>query len=240
MRIIVIGDQHKDINNLKKILEYCYFNDLADCYIQVGDLGLVDDFEQFLDELNWQLKIQSKDFYFIEGNHDNHKFLRANIKDKYKPVKLKSHIYYLPRGSVLTFKNSKWFFCGGGYSLNRYLLEKNKNYWPEETITRQEVDDIKNYYKELNNIDYFISHDTIEPFVKKLSSEPLWVNKIIHKKDFIHRSNLAELVNFVKPNNIIHGHFHTNKIQTINGIKNISLASNNQPIKEQIYMVEID
>ena len=51
MNIVIIGDQHKDITNLKNILNYCYNNDLADVFIQVGDLGLTGDFEEFLDEL---------------------------------------------------------------------------------------------------------------------------------------------------------------------------------------------
>lgn len=238
MNIVIIGDQHKDIKNLKNILTYCYNNDLADVFIQVGDLGLTDNFDAFLDELNWELKVQVKDFYFIDGNHDNQAYLRSKIVEPFQPVAIRSHIYYIPRGSLLKFGNKTFFCIGGGYSINHRSLKEGKSYWKEETITKSDIDFIKSYYNNSITADYIISHDTTNYFDKKLSKIPKFIYKILHKNDIKHKDNLTNLFNIISAKIIIHGHYHKRLIQQKNNKTNISLGQNGQPIKDQILQIK--
>ena len=238
MNIVIIGDQHKDITNLKNLLNYCYNNNLADVFIQVGDLGLTDDFEEFLDELNWELKVQAKDFYFIDGNHDNQTYLRSKVKYPFQPVAIRSHIYYVPRGSLLRFGKKTFFCIGGGYSINHRALEIGKSYWKDEIITKSEIDFIKSHYNDSITANYIISHDTTNYFDKKLSKIPKFIYKLFHKKDIRHKDNLTDLFNIVSAKTIIHGHYHKRLIQQKNNKTNISLGQNGQSIKDQILQIK--
>ena len=78
MKIACIGDQHGNIRNFIKVVDY--INNIypeIDTLIQVGDFGLMGEgFERYLLKMNKYLMKMNKYLYFIDGNHENHIWLQ--------------------------------------------------------------------------------------------------------------------------------------------------------------------
>lgn len=236
MKIAVIGDQHSNISNLKNLILKLNKENI-NRFIQVGDLNFTEPNNLFMKELNQVLSINNSKLYFIDGNYDNSNYLLEISKDKFSECKISEYIYYMPRGSYKRIGDKNFFFCGGAYSLNKNKKIKNNLYYSRETISDDDVTNIKSYWVDKNiNFDFFISHDTIEPFNYKLSKMPKLIHKTFYKEDVKHRQNLKEIFDLTNSKNIIHGHFHKISTLGIYDISNNTLNKDSSNFKEQ-YMI---
>ena len=100
MKICFIGDVHAQFGNLDFIVN----NVDADIFIQTGDFGLWTDCQDVL-PMAYRRKL-NKPLYFVEGNHDNHRFLQKvlnNNPDWHNGIELYENITWMPRGSTRVF-----------------------------------------------------------------------------------------------------------------------------------------
>ena len=241
MKVAIIGDVHKNFDKLKETLIYLKRTENISTVIQVGDLGLNEYFAFYLESLSTLLALLKIKFYFIDGNYDNIDWLTKMSNGRYSKVKIQPNVYYMPRGSTLKIGNKTFFFCGGGYSANQKKRMNGINYWEGETLTKSEVLTIKEQYEDQPlKCDFFIAHDTIEPFNHKLSYFPRWFSKWKWPIDRNHRRLLKELVELSGAKTIIHGHYHKQKTLYKNGFKNICLPSEKADIKDRFIVLDLD
>lgn len=140
-KILIFGDTHGDWNALNQLtVKVSKRHEDITAIVQVGDHG------QFWHTKNnglSQLNPVRKDipFYFIDGNHDNHPYLREYDKHPHAP-----NVFYQPRGSVLEIESLRLLCMGGASSIDKdYRLSLMNQgslpiWWPEETITREEFE----------------------------------------------------------------------------------------------------
>ena len=241
MKVAIIGDVHKNFDKLKETLIYLKRTENISTVIQVGDLGLNEYFAFYLESLSTLLSLLKIKFYFIDGNYDNIDWLKKKSNGRCSKVEIQPNIYYMPRGSILKLGGKTFFFCGGGYSANQKKRLKNINYWEAETLTDSEVFTIKERYKDQPlQCDFFIAHDTIEPFNHQLSYFPRWFSKLKWPVDVNHRRLLKELVMLSGAKTIIHGHYHKQKTLYKNGFKNVCLPSEKADIKDRFIVLDLD
>ena len=212
-KIAFLGDLHGNTNNAYKLIDYIMEHDNPDLLIQVGDMGVMGElFEKYLNKLNKKLESYNIELWFIDGNHENFNWLLNKVKNPHGLNSITSKIKYIPRGTMLTLGKRNFYFCGGAFSIDKFM---------------------RTIYK----IDYFISHDT--PLFEHYQDDSIFMNQSDFYEDYSHKMNLSKLYELTKAPKIIHGHYHVNNKFKKDGIENITLNCDGSPFTEQYTIVEV-
>ena len=135
-KIAFLGDLHGNTNNAYKLIDYIMEQDNPDLLIQVGDMGVMGElFEKYLNKLNKKLESYNIELWFIDGNHENFNWLLNKVKNPHGLNSITSKIKYIPRGTMLTLGNKHFYFCGGAFSIDKFMRTIYKSWWPQETLS---------------------------------------------------------------------------------------------------------
>ena len=158
---------------------------------------------------------------FIDGNHEN--FDRINKLPQIEKWgstvgQASDNIFHLKRGNIYTINGKTILTIGGGYSVDKKFRIPGYSWWPEETITIQDIEiAIKNLEKYNNCVDYVITHTAPVNFVKELVFKRKITNiKLNNVESQIMLNHIYNIATFKK---WYCGHFHcdyyNNGIHTI-------------------------
>lgn len=240
-KIAFLGDLHGNTSNAYKLIDYIMEHDNPDLLIQVGDMGVMGElFEKYLNKLNKKLESYNIELWFIDGNHENFNWLLNKVKNPHGLNSITSKIKYIPRGTMLTLGKKNFYFCGGAFSIDKFMRTIYKSWWPQETLSKEETEELINYYNENYSnykIDYFISHDT--PLFEHYQDDSIFMNQSDFYEDYFHKMNLRKLYELTKAPKIVHGHYHRFNKFIQNGIENITLNCDGSPFEEQYLIVEV-
>lgn len=240
-KIAFLGDLHGNTNNAYKLIDYIMKHENPDLLIQVGDMGVMGElFEKYLNKLNKKLESYNIELWFIDGNHENFNWLLNKVENPHDLNTITPKIKYIPRGTMLTLGKKNFYFCGGAFSIDKFMRIIYKSWWPQETLSKEETEELINYYNENYSnykIDYFISHDT--PLFEHYQDDSIFMNQADFYEDYFHKMNLSKLYELTKAPKIIHGHYHVNNKFKKDGIENITLNCDGSPFEEQYIIVEV-
>ena len=239
-KIAFLGDLHGNTNNAYKLIDFIMEHDNPDLLIQVGDMGVMGElFEKYLNKLNKKLESYNIELWFIDGNHENFNWLLNKVKNPHGLNSITSKIKYIPRGTMLTLGKKNFYFCGGAFSIDKFMRTIYKSWWPQEILSKEETEELINYYNENYSnykIDYFISHDT--PLFEHYQDDSIFMNQSDFYEDYSHKMNLRKIYELTKAPKIIHGHYHRFNKFIQNGVENITLNCDGSPFTEQYTIVE--
>lgn len=239
-KIAFLGDLHGNTNNAYKLIDFIMEHDNPDLLIQVGDMGVMGElFEKYLNKLNKKLESYNIELWFIDGNHENFNWLLNKVKNPHGLNSITSKIKYIPRGTMLTLGKKNFYFCGGAFSIDKFMRTIYKSWWPQETLSKEETEELINYYNENYSnykIDYFISHDT--PLFEHYQDDSIFMNQSDFYEDYSHKINLRKIYELTKAPKIIHGHYHRFNKFIQDGVENITLNCDGSPFTEQYTIVE--
>ena len=240
-KIAFLGDLHGNTNNAYKLIDFIMEHDNPDLLIQVGDMGVMGElFEKYLNKLNKKLESYNIELWFIDGNHENFNWLLNKVKNPHGLNTITSKIKYMPRGTMLTLGKRNFYFCGGAFSIDKFMRTIYKSWWPQETLSKEETEELINYYNENYSnykIDYFISHDT--PLFEHYQDDSIFMNHSDFYEDYSHKMNLRKIYELTKAPKIIHGHYHRFNKFIQDGVENITLNCDGSPFTEQYTIVEV-
>ena len=120
-RVLLVGDSHGDAPFLCERLSTAKEVG-CDLVFQLGDFGyaFVDSFLKSVSHRAVQTGIP---LLFIDGNHDNHPWLRQRVDADNGAdapfVEIAPEVFYVPRGSIWTWKQMTFLALGGAYSIDR-------------------------------------------------------------------------------------------------------------------------
>lgn len=185
--ILVIGDVHgKTIEYAGKLVKH------SGCTIQVGDFG-------FDRAHNWHLNtINNKRHKINFGNHDDPNFLNREHSC--------GNFSFYENGRVMTIR--------GAYSTDKDHRIEGYDWWPEEEMTYQEMQECIDAYVD-KKPEIVVSHDC-----------PLTARRIlfnIHDRPCT-AVGLERMFSAHQPDRWIFGHHHWHRYQVINGTFFLSLA----------------
>lgn len=239
-KIAFLGDLHGNTNNAYKLIDFIMEHDNPDLLIQVGDMGVMGElFEKYLNKLNKKLESYNIELWFIDGNHENFNWLLNKVKNPHGLNSITSKIKYIPRGTMLTLGKKNFYFCGGAFSIDKFMRTIYKSWWPQEILSKEETEELINYYNENYSnykIDYFISHDT--PLFEHYQDDSIFMNQSDFYEDYSHKMNLRKIYELTKAPKIIHGHYHRFNKFIQDGVENITLNCDGSPFTEQYTIVE--
>lgn len=181
--ICVTGDIHGE---LWRFCEECMPSESTwtkdDVLIVCGDFGFIwynesdrVGFQSNERALN-QLAQKPYTIVFCDGNHENFNRLFAYPEvEKFGNVahKIRDNIFHLERGRIYTIQERSFFVFGGAYSIDRYMRQKDINYWEQEIPCNEEYQLASNSLRKVNyNVDYIISHTCPSEIIKLMGFYP--------------------------------------------------------------------
>jgi len=189
-RAAIIGDCHGNREFLKRaIWQASKGDDEIDVVIQVGDFGVWPS-SQSMYNYSYDLPV-----YFVDGNHEHHPWLLKNCALAVN--ELGEDVYYVNRGTVIDFSNTRILFCGGAHSIDWIYRTEGHSWFREENLTDENVAKCM----AAKDIDVMITHDA--PTICKIVPED-------YPLAMPNREKLDEIHQHLKPANWYFGHFHKN------------------------------
>jgi hypothetical protein len=192
-KTLFLGDCHSDFLTLERFAFFALERwSNINRIVQVGDFGLYPDFSIAYWYQKSSLPIPVE---FIDGNHEDFRFLSQGIRCPYRPSPLYDAVY-LPRG----YSRDGFLYMGGATSIDRKYRKPGFDWFEAENIT---TDDLEAALASIrrNPIHTIVAHETTEgafPLVKK----PHW------SMGDANRIFLETIFQAAKPRTYVHGHLH--------------------------------
>jgi len=208
-RIRFIGDTHADSIVAGEITRLAAQDDV-DYIVQVGDFGFgfyhSGEKDAFLADVSKYAVEYDVPWYWIDGNHDNHRRIWQEVNEETYPA-----TFYMNRGTVHNLGGVKLGALGGAVSIDKSRRKVDVDWWDTEGITYGQMNRaFENFLEERPEI--IVTHDAPTSFpVLHNDLEPTPGSPIWHAK--VHRQFLQELWETLENENAlpefwIHGHMH--------------------------------
>jgi hypothetical protein len=217
MRVLIQGDSHGNVNDIIPKI-YTAGKHRIQHVLVVGDFGLWThkaDGQEFLDEVNEAARINNLSVYAIGGNHENWdhwNWICENMPTSKGFAMARRRVLLAPKTHHWTWAGKTFIGAGGAVSVDKdYRLAAERGdipgvsrsgpntlYWPNETLTDEDVWDLKS----MGTADYLISHDC--------SDHTPWKTRLKPDADSVlHREKMDKIIASVQPKMHFHGHMHT-------------------------------
>lgn len=215
--VVIAGDWHGNNSWMRRALRQIN-NAGHKMVIHVGDLkvlwsqeGPLSDAEQVLmpgakgyDRFTLQLATLLEELemtlLFIDGNHDNHPVLRALPLDENGFGIISNRLKYIPRGHRFNIGGVRFAGLGGAFSIDRAWGTKGVDWWPEESVTEDDVAALGT-----EPVDVLLTHEVPGGIdvVKKMVLPDL-----VEMEANISRWLIRDAVRNVTPKLVFSGHWH--------------------------------
>ncbi len=219
-QVLIAGDWHGNAQFAVQVLKQAHADGITHI-LHVGDFGIWPSMDgvKFLRALDRQLALYGQTLWFIDGNHEDHDQLDALPIDPQTGVRrLAGRIFHLPRGFRWTWAGRTWMALGGATSLDRKRRIPGKSWWPQEALSERDMFMAMNSAVDLGAdgqgadgqsggfVDIMLTHDCPSGVhIPGLTDG--WDQAALYLAQE-HRYRLSQVVRAVRPELLIHGHFH--------------------------------
>lgn len=202
MNYLLVGDIHHKIDVL---IDLCQKATSDQVVIQLGDLGFKKDYEKLFSTVSAEkLKV-------VAGNHDEYS-------------ELEKYPHCLGDWGRL---GTKIVYCRGAYSPNKHQLIEGQNWWPNEELTKNQLDEFLAFYEFIRPVT-MLSHTCPAMFASDFNHPPGLTERYFDKALEIHQ-----------PSHWIHAHMHTGVTYTYKGCQFRSLNVNESVcLKSYVYLAK--
>ena len=236
--ILVSGDLHGDPQHTLYIFQAALNND-ADAIIQVGDFGYwehVQGGDAFLDLCSDLATQNDLPLYWIDGNHENHTWLRRLYGpggSRHKPTpegfwEIRPGVYYVPRGTRWVWSDRHLMGLGGAYSVDKfYRLRKEREAHASHVYSNKKRREVgaptkpfdpelhQRWWHEEELTDSEVAAAISDPTPidilfthdKPRASTPGW-NRKAYPDCLPNQDKIQTVVDKLHPQVVIHGHLH--------------------------------
>lgn len=230
MSILFGGDTHGNMRAIAYLFEKAVAN-RCETIFQVGDFGYWPHDERgrlFLTYVDAHVQDTGVQFYFIDGNHENHDALNALpiSDDGLRYLTVDGGLVHVPRGMV-TLIDGLWVMgYGGAFSVDYKRRVLGVSYWPDETIDWEHCLTVCSNYRGFRP-DILVTHDAPSGF------EMGNVYKTQYPQTNRNRACLRTLMLSVNPGRVITGHWHERVTAKVDGFRIDVLDCVDEPKKDR-------
>jgi Icc-related predicted phosphoesterase len=216
MSILFAGDTHGNNRHIAYLFETAK-REGCDTIFQVGDFGYWPHDDRgllFLCNVDAHIQDTGIQFYWIDGNHDNHDAIAAMpvSDDGLRYLTMDGGLVHVPRGASLYIDNLLIMGYGGAFSIDRKYRTLGESYWEGETIDWHDCL-LAGHRMRQQKPDVLVTHDAPAGF-------PLGnVYKGEFRETTASRSALRTLMLTVEPRRVICGHWHERKTAQVDGYR---------------------
>lgn len=212
-RLLIAGDWHGGQHWAVRAIKHAKKAG-CDAILQVGDFGYWPAYDEFTLSQTGGCHFSSVvreaaqktgiPVYWLDGNHENHHALVPGQGDQW--------LRHLPRGHRWQWWGKTWMAIGGGVSVDRYVRTPGYDWFPEETLTPQQLD----YCLRPGEVDIVVAHDApIEAKIPGIHAEEKNGERVnFFPPELIaasqeHRGLMSEIAKDKMPAYWFHGHYHS-------------------------------
>jgi predicted phosphodiesterase len=206
VKVLLVGDTHGDAQFISSINKCAKING-AQYVIQLGDFGFDFNPNVLTSIRAWLDADERRRWLWLDGNHDQHDYIRTEICKGKHPKKPVAHfhdrMFYCPRGSTLKVGKKKVLFLGGAVSIDKDRRTQGVNWWPQEHISTA---DAHRAIDNGHNADVLLSHDAPRTGVLKA-----WLKRQGYKLDRASEGNRKAVEAVIQNTTVCevyHGHYH--------------------------------
>lgn len=218
MKIGILGDTH-GASAWTKFALGKFHDEEIDTILQVGDFGVYDSKSghSFLKTVNFELQKFDQKLYFVPGNHEDWDYIERLQETSTQEdgwVKVRSNIFFAPRGFRWTWGGVNFLGASGAPSVDRqWRLEDmrrfkgEKLWWEQEMVSPADVDKIVAD----GRTQVVVAHDVFNdvPSVDAhIAGNPMG----FHNVDLLYaaegRLRMTEIFRGTAPETWLHGHYH--------------------------------
>ncbi|WP_419933200.1 metallophosphoesterase family protein [Candidatus Poriferisodalis sp.] len=218
--VLAVGDVHGEAWHLRKALTRA--EELqVDAIVQVGDFWLSDTGwrDHDLTEAKFmRLAHQSPiPIVVIDGNHEVWPALTRfaatpaaqQAFESRRPLHLGGSLWWAWRGSVWQWSTARFGALGGAVSPDREDSDVRRWRWPEEATTQADLDRLLANVRTDHDgrLDVLVTHDSPAQ-VQGLTSSLDWAPHRVRRDCDAVRRLLADAVDRIRPQIVVHGHWH--------------------------------
>lgn len=164
--------------------------------LQLGDFGIwpgrEDSWLDYVEELAVHFGVE---FFWIDGNHENHDWLGRRGSGL---VSLRPHVTWASRGTRWEWAGVRFGALGGAVSIDRFLRRLGVNWWPQEVVTANDVEQLGD-----GELDVLVTHASPVPAGRPLRLPPRIAADVRSV-----REQVALAVANTRPRLVVHGHHH--------------------------------
>ena len=186
-----------------------------DTVFHLGDFGLWpgEEGENYLRELHAECEKAGIRIFITLGNHEDYSRVASMPTDEEGWLFLEPYplFRFAPRGHVWRHGDVLFASLGGAGSVDYSLRTPGSSWWPEEAITPQDVEALKNGLSAAGGgrVDVFLSHDAPAGLHRQgMLPRPSWITPEVEHYTWQGRVLLADAVELAKPRALLHGHWH--------------------------------
>lgn len=236
-RIAIAGDWHGDIAWACQAIWNAQERG-ANVIMHLGDFGY--EFRpHFLTRLDQALSIAGIPLMFIDGNHDDHQWLARQRVGRNGLRQITDWMWHVPRGFRWKWGGLKFCGLGGAHSVDGIWRRQGGLMWqPEERITETQATLVKGG----GWCDVLLAHDCPAGVdIPGLHPDDFPQIEILRAEE--HRQLLREIVGWIRPRAIWHGHYHVRHEQFVNlgygRVKVTGLAENGTSLPENLQVIDL-
>lgn len=205
-RIGVLGDVHGNPAFLHTMFAWFRRQGVRDV-VQVGDFWYYTGRD--LMKLERMTRKAGVRLYFMDGNHEDFRFLGAAV-NRPSPTPLGERVTYLGRGTRGLIGETSFVAMGGAVSTDRMFRTAGTDWFSEETLTDEDVQ----HGKQGVPVDVLFSHDLAKDVhTANLSRDILDTSTTVDVAEYHLRMNT--IFRYHAPSMVFHGHYHHHYVEEV-------------------------
>lgn len=221
-RIVVAGDWHGNTHRACGAVWYAALRGIS-AVLQLGDFGYWTPgawTDRYLDELEATCTDKDVTVLWVDGNHEDHESLLQLPVDPSTGLRtIRDHIHHLPRGLRWTWHGKTWMALGGAHSVDRHMRVEGRSWWPQEHLS---ADDIETAISG-GPVDVMVCHDAPDGVhIPGLNPSQFPADQLAVAE--WHRRQVGNVVHEVRPELLLHGHYHVRYSDRLDSTMVIGLA----------------
>ena len=230
-KVMFAGDIHGNLEHAEWLFDHAVENEV-NVIIACGDFGYWPHYrwgEKYLNAVAKMAKKNNIQFYWVDGNHENHDIL-DELVEKHgsdNPIPMyNDNLRYIPRGCVFTIGSKKIMGYGGAYSWDWKHRELGISWWKQELINDYKVAELPE-----QKVDILVTHEA--PLGKEISyKDDIPIS--VHQRELV-----SEIQQKTNPSLHVCGHHHTREIWQ-NGDTEVHVLGRDEMEAESVLIIEID
>jgi len=239
--LMLVGDSHGNTKYICAALTLA--KDLGVSRIlQLGDLGIWpgEEGRLYLNAINDTSRATGVRFDFIDGNHEDFDQLdvyeRESDRDPDGSVLVRPYVHWWPRGSTTVIGGRSFAFLGGAVSVDRFARKTGKSWWPQESLTQQQIDRFHASVK--GPVDVMVTHDA--PASMPMRSTGSYPPELL-RASYDMRLVLDKAVRHAKPKLLCHGHWHLRHYSRshVKGFRFKTLGAGSESLLEGVCLLDL-
>ena len=205
-RVALVGDTHANAVWTRRVVEELAAEGV-DMVVQLGDFGWWPH-KGFAEKVSRAAVIAGVTVCFIDGNHEDHEHLQfhASLRNPNRspadPVEMYPSLWYLPRGCSWEWHGVRFRAMGGAFSIDHAARTPGYDVFPVE-----EVPSYSDAQRAISggSADVLLCHD-FPALGYQLKGRPIPTADERASRQVQHM--LAEVAEAIRPNLVVHGHWH--------------------------------